>query len=166
MNIQHTNAFDANILKKVMHIESKIYPPELRGTWTAACARFKKFPNYLITVHNNNDVVGYLCYIPVSDTLYTSIIKSTELLDDNIEAKDIDINSQHWFILSVGIDPAFQKQGLGADLMHYLLSIKPKHINTITAFCCTKGGLDLAKKFGFTIINFTPEGYCSVQRRE
>ena len=102
MNIQHTNAFDANILKKVMHIESKIYPPELRGTWTAACARFKNFPNYLITVHNNNDVVGYLCYIPVSDALY---------------------------------------------------------------FCCTKGGLELAKKFGFTIINFTPEGYCSVQRR-
>ncbi len=164
---QSSKEIDKNVVLKVMDIESKVYKKEDRGDFNNIIRRLDKYPEMLVLARYDNEIVGYLCYFPISERLHEEIIKSGNYFDDNIEPKDVKKfeKKNYIFLISIAIYPEYQNKGV-ADMMmeymnnHILLEEKKGNIvEDILTIVISKDGEKLAERYGFEFMAKTEEGY-------
>lgn len=58
------------IINDLMKIESDVYLPAYCGEYTSIENRFNKFKDMFVIAYDGIDIIGYLCYFPISKRLH------------------------------------------------------------------------------------------------
>jgi ribosomal protein S18 acetylase RimI-like enzyme len=130
--------------------------------FTIKSFRFLACPNLYTVAIYENELIGYICYFPITDSLYDSISDADRFYNNNIRAHDIaDLDKDfdnHIYLLSVAIRKEYQERGIGSSLMLKMLdainhNIKNDYaISDITATAVDDRSGRLLQKYGFTTI--------------
>ena len=149
---------DEEIIRGVMAVEEDVYPADMRGNFDNICKRFAKFPDMLIYAEDGGRLVGYLCYFPISDSLYETILTSDILQDDNILPRDVMgwEESKHVYIISIAVMKEYQRQGVATALVKKFSQIIKEH--TVVDILTTAIIPELAQRYGAEIVNYA-DGY-------
>lgn len=166
--VQSNSETPVDIINKIINIEENVYEPKYRGTFDSISNRFNKFKEMFILAYVNNLLVGYVCFFPISDTLYNDILYSDGFYDDDIKAIDIECyrNVNHIYIISIAVLNDYQKQHIGTNMMSYLFdtlhtkSSECTNVDILTSVISSNGKL-IVEKFGFTLVKdlLIEEGY-------
>lgn len=160
VTITHSNVpICEEIISGVMAVEEKVYKPEDRGTQSSILRRMEKYPEMLILAQVDGKIVGYLCYFPISEKLYTDIVQNGSYHDDDIQPEDVVPFSKHThlFVISAAIYPEFQNSGVAGRMMQYLdEQVKSKReegykVQDITTIAISPDGERLATRYGFQL---------------
>ncbi len=165
--IEQTNTIDADVICKVMDIESKVFKPEDCGDFTHIVKRMERYPEMLILAKHHDEIVGYLCYFPISEKLHKQIMYSGSYFDDNIEPADVKRfeRKNHVFIISAAIYPEYQNKGIADMMMEYMNRIlemeenKGNMIEDILTIVISEDGEKLVKRYHYSLIAETKEAY-------
>ena len=145
------NLEEIHLLDKITYIEKYLLTVEDYQT------RLIKNPNQIYIVKDSNNILaGYLSMVPLQYDAYERIKKGEtdkEVINfDNIIGSEEIIEYVYWD--SIVINPAYRRQKLGKKLLSYgmkdLIKNNPE-IKRIMAHTISKGGTNLAQKYGLEI---------------
>ena len=106
--LRHEQIFDA-----IQKIDHAVFHKNGLATKESDIARYEAFKDSYIFAISENEIVGYVCYFPITKNFYQLVIKDEDVYDRNIAPTDIcGLKENYIFLLSVAILPAFQKQGI------------------------------------------------------
>lgn len=111
--LKRSDEVSINFLKEILKLDSKVYPSDLQGDIKSLENRFlKNKESYQLLYTENNTLIGYICYFPITNDLSKDIYKSSKIHDDDITEKDI-VNysktiSSDVYVISVVIDPDYR----------------------------------------------------------
>lgn len=105
MKIIESNGSEETFLEKILDIDSQVYSEDMQGSMQSVGERYHKHPTSFLLVEDEGNIVGYICYFPICESLYQRMIVSDEPLDDNITADEIGDYSDktHLFVISIVI---------------------------------------------------------------
>ncbi|MFP3153985.1 GNAT family N-acetyltransferase [Lachnospiraceae bacterium ZAX-1] len=110
--------YDLNkvILNKVLELDAKVYPKRYQGTFDEEYNKYiANIDSYLFLVDETN-LVGYMSFFPIKDTLYEEIKKGTRMFDTDIEGNSLEKwergSEYKLFVISIVISPEYQNRGL------------------------------------------------------
>ena len=149
-----------SVIYELMKIENQVYKEEFRGKYNSIYKRFLKFPEMFYIAFDNKRIVGYLCYFPISDSLYRDIVENGIFCDDDIEPKDVVPFSSktHLYFLSIAIYKEYQDRGIADRMMEEfekrinLEKEKGNYVKDITAATVTEDGEKFALKYGYKLL--------------
>ncbi len=145
------NLEEIHLLDKITYSEKYLLTVEDYHT------RLIKNPNQIYIVKDSNNILaGYLSMVPLQYDAYERIKKGEtdkEVINfDNIIGSEEIIEYVYWD--SIVINPAYRRQKLGKKLLSYgmkdLIKNNPE-IKRIMAHTISKGGTNLAQKYGLEI---------------
>lgn len=127
---------EAAFINAVLSIDSTAYPPDMQGSFQSVSQRYQKNKDTYILVYDDDQLVGYLCFFPITHQLYQAVLTSSTLFDDNITADSIcGYGSQNYlFLISVAILPQYQNTaaiGMIETAFKHFLRDKNKQGQTI-----------------------------------
>ena len=164
-----------DIIYELMEIESAVYPENMRGEYASIKARFQKWPEMFFLAHDQDKIVGYFCFLPISQRVYDDVIHRGCFRDDDIAPEDILTleTARHVYILSVALYQKFQNKGIADKMMEefeklvYDKNAEGCRIEDIVAATVTADGEKLAKRYGFKLHfdNWEKEGFKVYVRR-
>ncbi|GHT56916.1 hypothetical protein FACS1894109_07530 [Spirochaetia bacterium] len=106
--------------------------------------RYEAYKDSYIFALDEDKIVGYLCYFPITEKFYSQVIKGEKVYDGDIASIDIcglkdDLN--YIFLLSVAILPEYQKKGISKQFSKILLDEFSRiKIKDIVSYAFTIGG--------------------------
>lgn len=145
------NLEEIHLLDKITYSEKYLLTVEDYHT------RLIKNPNQIYILKDSNNILaGYLSMVPLQYDAYERIKKGEtdkEVINfDNIIGSEEIIEYVYWD--SIVINPAYRRQKLGKKLLSYgmkdLIKNNPE-IKRIMAHTISKGGTNLAQKYGLEI---------------
>lgn len=148
-----------DIIYELMKIESAVYSEDMQGEYESIKARFQKYPEMFYLAYDENEVVGYLCYFPISQGVYDDIMYKGHFRDDDIEPKDIPPleTAKHVYFLSIALYPEYQNQGIADKMMEafekliHEKNVKECQIEDVIATTVTYDGEKFVKRYGFNL---------------
>lgn len=149
-----------DIIYDLMEIEKDVYPEGMRGEYDSICSRFSKNKNMFILACDNDKIVGYLCFFPISKRLHDEILNERVFRDDDISADDVVEFSQrnYIYLISIALYKAYQGQGIGKLMMDAFIDTlvtmktRQKDVVDILASVVTYQGKYMVEKYGFTLV--------------
>jgi len=169
ISLKTVDELDISLIVDVLNIDSAVYPVHLRGTFDELYGRFTANRDTYVLLYDNNDLIGYLCLLPVKDELYEKISNDDRLYDSDIPYEQIEQYQPHntykLYAISTAIRPDYQGKGLSGLLIRgfykYLLEKRKSNIriSSVLSSAVTSGGDLLLKKMGFTRIKELSGGY-------
>ena len=156
------------IINDLMRIEKIVYEESCRGKYDSIKARFEIFSNMFILAYDGDELIGYLCWFPISKMLHNRIIVDKALFDDDIKPEDVvDIGEENYiYIISVAILPEYQRRNIGTEMMKKLIRIlkayseNGKKIKDVLTSVISEKGEGLVLKNGFVMVeNRSESGY-------
>jgi len=114
--VEQTYTFDLEKLTQVYHLDKSVYTEAMAGNIESDSKRFKKVPESFLLLYEDDQIIGYICFFPVTDVFYEGMLSSDKLYDNNIVPKDMETfvknQKHHIFIISMVINPDFKARGL------------------------------------------------------
>lgn len=104
-----------DFINDLLKLDSIAYPGELQGTYESVNARYQKNKDSFVLLVHGEQVVGYLCYFPVSSEFREDLQHSMYILDDGITPDSIEQyheGNNYLYIMSVVIHPEY-RDGVG-----------------------------------------------------
>lgn len=159
----NSSFFDKETLLDVLKIDSLVYPKEYQGTYKSVSKRFSACKKMFIYAYNEDDeLIGYICFFPIKDSLLNKIVNSNNIFDDNIKKEEI-TNYQkgmthNIFVISIAITKKYQKKGIGKILVEkmiaFLINVNKDNIkiNNIYATTINKSSQKLFQHFNFKVL--------------
>jgi len=157
---------DAKLISSILEIDALVYPDHLRGTFDEVYGRFKANRDMFVLLLDAEDIIGYICFFPVKDALYDSILNEDRIFDSDISSDMIEAyvpNKTHkLYFISAVIHPSYQGRGLSNllvdGLCQFLVGKSKEGISFSTALATsvTPEGEFLCKRLGFTEIKRLP----------
>ena len=89
LNIKRSKNIKTDFIKDIMCLDSLAYNEDMQGTYDSINNRFKKNKDSYILAYDNKKLVGYICFFPISDELYSEMLISDTMKDDDISPDDI-----------------------------------------------------------------------------
>lgn len=151
------------IFDAIQKIDHAVFHENGLATKESDIARYEAYKDSYIFALAENEIVGYVCYFPITKDFYKKIIKGKDVYDGNITPAEIcSLNEKgnYMFLLSVAILPAFQKQGISKRFSK-LLSTEFKNINSIediVSYAFTSGGEHFLNSLGLTSVKDMEDG--------
>lgn len=169
MIIKYSKDVDENIISDLIRIESLAYEEKYRGEYESIEARYKKNKDTFILAYDQGMMVGYLCFLPISDTLYHEILEIDTLHDDDISPSDVMqfYDGVNVYIVSISIIPQYQNTEAVKEMTNAFFQVlKEKRqenicINDLLASAVTYDGEKYLKNQGFKKIK-TVDGQYSL----
>lgn len=160
MNVQLSLKYKKNFINTVLNLDSRVYPPEIQGTYASVKSRFDANKDSFILVFDKENLAGYICFFPISDQLVDIMIESDAIYDDDIEAKNIlsSYNNSNVFIISLVVDPNFRNGEcikLLTDSFFNYINEKVRsglNIKNIVAYSISNDGVKWLKNNNFSLI--------------
>lgn len=167
MEIRYSKDIKENIIGDILDIESAVYEEKYRGTYESIQARYNKNKDTFILAYDKNRMVGYLCFLPITDNLYDEIIQANNLHDDDILPEDITgfYNKVNLYLISIAIIPQFQDTEVIKEMTVAFFSLLKKMrednicINNIIASTVTKDGEKYLKRLNFRKLKSIDDEY-------
>lgn len=157
-----------DIIYDLLEIEKKAYLPHHRGEFSSIEKRFVKNKEMLALIYDDEQLVGYLCFFPVSRQLHHQIVSEGLYRDDDILPEDVEgyTDCTYLYIISIAVTPDYQNGAPARMLMSALWDfLKGKeaegiHVQDITAAAVTPDGERFLRRTGFEMIhNHEDRGY-------
>ena len=149
--LSREQVFDA--IQKIDHV---VFHENGLATKESDIARYEAFKESYMFALAENEIVGYVCYFPITKDFYQLVIKGEDVYDGNIEPTnicDLKENENYIFLLSVAILPAFQKQGISTQFSTLLnAEFKNVAIKDIVSYAFTSGGEHFLNSLGLTAV--------------
>lgn len=160
--VEQTTKFDLEKLTQVYHLDKMVYTEAMAGNIDSDSLRFKKVPESFLLLYEDEKIIGYICFFPVTDVFYEGMLLSDNLYDNNIVPKDMEEfkrgNQHHIFIISMVINPNYKGKGLFRLLTKsFKERIKKYHdegylISDICGYAVSGAGEHILRSFGCQII--------------
>ena len=87
--VKEVNNTDEKFLEDVLNVDKQVYPKEIQGTLEELKERYKSKKQHFLLVYKEEEIVGYICFFPITDDLSSKIKNSNVIYDNYIKAKDI-----------------------------------------------------------------------------
>lgn len=149
--LSREQVFDA-----IQKIDRAVFHENGLATKESDIARYEAFKDSYMFAVSENEIIGYVCYFPITKDFYQLAIKGEDVYDGNIAPKDICGMKEHEnyiFLLSVAILPAFQKQGISKQFSALLnAEFKNIAIKDIVSYAFTSGGEHFLNSLGLTAV--------------
>ena len=134
LNIKRSNNLKTDFINDVMFLDSIAYSKDMQGTYDSISNRFKKNKDSYILAYDKKKLVGYICFFPISDELYSEMLISDSIKDDDILPDDIVSykkgKKHNIFIISIVIDPNYRdKEAIKLITNEFIKFIKEKNEN-------------------------------------
>jgi GNAT superfamily N-acetyltransferase len=140
------------IFDSIQEIDRSVFHENGLATQESDIERFEAYKDSYIFALYNGKIVGYLCYFPITENFYESVIEGIKVYDGDIASTDIcnlKDASNYIFLLSIAISPDFQKKGISkmfsAILIEEFSRIK---ISDIVSYAFTAGGEHFVNHIG------------------
>ena len=153
---------DEDFIHDVLKLDSEVYPRKLQGTFESVNGRFQRNKQSYILAYDNNQLIGYLCFLNISKDLRKQLLDNPLSNDDLISPNDIikftlkEPNTL--YIISIVVNKKYRGQGVGSSLVGELKKFTMSLIKSGYTFdnvygvAVTKAGYKMAVKNGFTIM--------------
>jgi len=152
-----------SFLKDLIHIDSIVYDPEAQGTYESVRDRFCANRDSVILVYDDLRLAGYIAFFPITQQLSARMLSENKPFDDDILPGDIlptytSNEAFDVFFISVAVLPAYQRRGLGAELVQKWLDYMSEKIKDGCkirngyAYAYSDEGARLLSKSGLYII--------------
>ena len=165
---------DDKLINDILNIDSMVFPKHLQGTFEEVKSRFLVNRDMFILLHDEDKLIGYMCFFPVKDELYGEILKGEKLFDSDIPANLLEqyneFNTYKMFVISAAIIPEYQGKGLSKQLIKgfykHLLEKKEKNIlfSAALSVAVTGGGEHLLNLMKFQKVKVLPTGHALYER--
>lgn len=151
----------STIIEDLMKIEADVYLPDYRGEYISIENRFIKFKDMFVLAYDGTEIIGYLCFFPISKRLHDELLFQEGFHDDDIMPEDVKnfTESSNIYFLSIALYKKYQGQGIG-KMMFEAFETKIREektkgcvIDDIVASVVTKQGEILLNKYGFELVN-------------
>ena len=153
-------------IKQMIALDKECYFGADVGDFYKCLSWYKKCPQLYTVLKTNQEIVGYVNFLPITKASYDKIKKGQEK-DYELQEKDIlpfSKGNNYCLFMSVVID---KKYRLSKAIIVLLLGLKEKiknfeadgiKIRSFVADCVTGEGEKLAKHFGGKFLCLTPSG--------
>lgn len=153
---------NADFINDVLKLDAGVYPRKLQGTFTSVNGRYQRNKQSYILAYDNNQLIGYICFLNISkrlcDQLHENPLSNDDLINPN-DIKEFSLKEPNTlYIISIVVMKEYRQQGIGASLVKELKKFIKNLVGKGYKFDCvygtavTKAGYQLAKKNGFEII--------------
>lgn len=151
----------STIIYDLIQIETDVYIPDFRGEFDSIEKRFNQFKEMFVLAYDGEEIIGYLCYFPISKSLHDELLYQEGFHDDDILPKDVKSfeESSYVYLLSVALLKKYQGLGIGRK-MYEAFEAKMKEevskghvIDDIIASVVTDQGENLLVKNGYELIH-------------
>lgn len=153
---------NGDFINDVLKLDSEVYPRKLQGTFDSVNGRYQRNKQSYILAYNNNQLIGYICFLNLSKNLCKQLLNNPLSNDDLIDPNDIIKftlkESNTLYIISIVVNKKYRGKGVGRSLVKelekFIISLIKKGytFDNVYGVAVTKAGYKLAKKNGFTII--------------
>lgn len=169
LKIRSSKTLNNNFIYDVLELDKIAYSEQLLGSFESVSQRFKKNTDSYILAYDNEKLVGYFCFFPVTDNCYKQILETDVLIDDDLTYDDVECyrkNAQNnIFIISVVISPQYRDgdaiRALSKGLAEFLMQkINDGYdITSLIATTVSGDGLKLLNTWNFSKLKDLDEGY-------
>jgi GNAT superfamily N-acetyltransferase len=138
------------IFHTIQQIDKSVFHENGLASEQSDIDRYEAFKDsYYFVLHEGN-IIGYLCYFPITEEFYKTVIHGLKVFDGDIEADNIcNLNdvSNYIFLLSIALLPEYQKKGISKifsgklledfsnmiikDIVSYAFTIEGEHFLNI-----------------------------------
>lgn len=153
---------NGDFIHDVLRLDSEVYPRKLQGTFDSVNGRYQRNKQSYILAYDNNQLIGYICFLNISKRLRNQLLDNPLSNDDLINSEDIIQFSKKdpniLYIISIVVNKKYRGQGIGGTLVKELrefinsLIAKGYKFDCVYGTAVTRAGYSLAKKNGFEII--------------
>lgn len=169
LSIKRSKNIKTDFIKDVMCLDSLAYNEDMQGTYDSISNRFKKNKESYILAYDNKKLIGYICFFPISDELYSEMLISDTIKDDDISPDDIvsykEGKKHNIFIISIVIDPSYRdKEAIKLITNEFIKFIKEKNendyiIDKVLGTTVSDDGFKFATKLNFKIYKTYEKNY-------
>lgn len=148
MKTQHSNFpvrlkyANAKNSRQIADIEARCFLPEEAASPEKVLQRIQAYPNFFICAWYLGQIVGFING-PVSE--------SRDLQDEMYEDTSLHnpVLGRHQMVLSLAVDPEFQHQKIGSQLIEAMCEKSKKQGHLDVVLTCKKELVDFYKQHGF-----------------
>jgi len=112
------------IFDSIQEVDRSVFHDDALATQESDIERYEAYKDSYIFAVSNGKIIGYLCYFPITEKFYDSVIEGIKVYDGDIASADIcnlKDNSNYFFLLSAAIKPEFQKKGISKQFSEILI---------------------------------------------
>jgi GNAT superfamily N-acetyltransferase len=142
------------IFDSIQKIDHAVFDENGLASLQSDIDRYEAYKDSYILALHEGQIIGYLCYFPITEEFYARILAGTEVYDGDIKSADIcnlHGNFNYIFLLSVAILPEYQKKGISKQfsgiLQEEFMKIK---IRDMVSYAFTAGGEHFLNVLGLT----------------
>jgi len=132
------------IFDSIQEIDRSVFHDNGLATQQSDIDRYEAYKDSYIFALYEGKIIGYLCYFPITEKFYKSVIEGIKVYDGDIESTDIcnlRDDSNYIFLLSLAIRPEFQRKGISKLIFKILIEEFSKiKINDMLSYAFTVGG--------------------------
>jgi len=132
-------------LMRLAEIERITYPPEEAASPEKFTFRLNQHPFWTRSARIGEEIVGFVCGIPVACDDGAGI-------DDAMYDMKAYPAGDTYAILSLAVDPAYQRQGIGELLMRTIIFLCREHGMKRIILACKEEKVHYYAKFGFQVM--------------
>jgi len=166
INLKHLSR--ESIFNAIQEIDRSVFDENGLSDIQSDIDRYEAYKDSYIFALDGNKIIGYLCYFPITESFYNSVIKGIKVYDGDIASSDIcNLNdaSNYIFLLSVAILPDYQKKGISRQfsgiLFKELSNIK---IKDMASYAFTVEGEHFLSVFGLKVCKEMKDGIKLMRR--
>ena len=140
------------IFDSIQEIDRSVFHENGLATPESDIERYKAYKDSYIFALCENKIIGYLCYFPITENFYKSVIRGEKVYDGDIASIDIcnlNDNSNYLFLLSVAISPEYHKMGISRRFSEILVrEFSEIAIKDMVSYAFTSAGEHFLGHFG------------------
>ena len=133
------------ILETIQKIDRLSFHKNTFASLESDVERYEAYENSYFLVLHDDEVIGYLCYFPVTKDFYNRVLEENRVYDGDIRGLDVrgfqDDGPNYVFVMSVAILPGHRGKGLSKYLAKALEDELSRHeIDDVVSYAVSSSG--------------------------
>ena len=178
MIIKRSTELKEDFIPAILKLDEKVYAADLTGSYRSVKERYDaNKDSYLLAIEEaTKEIIGYLCFFPITTELKENMKRSDVMIDDIIKGSDIipyEQGKKHTvYIISVVVHPNYKGKGVSRLLTQALVDfIQEKAALEITieellATAVSIGGKNLLQHLDFQEEKTLDGGYTLFSKKQ
>ncbi len=158
MEVKRSSELSNDFIYEILEIDKETYDTDLLGDFDSLNGRLQASLESYLLLYDQENLIGYITFFPISDDLYEKITTLDMVFDDNIEPADLVPYSDnyHLYLLSIVIKKSHRdKDGIKLLLAEFTSFLKEKEklgyrLSEITALAVSDDGQKLLNSIGLS----------------
>lgn len=130
--IKTSKNLNPDFLNGVLKLDAMVYQDDLQGSYDSLKERLDANDEMYLLLYEKEELIGYLCFFPITKRLSDSIYQDSKIHDDDIEKEDIEIYHKNKktdiYILSIVINPKLRTKDATTLLINSFINFMNEKI--------------------------------------